>query len=73
MLISPMDHPPPATVSALGNFFLRCFLDYWGCLVRGETDFVIFLVKFDQNNAKEGRPKFDILKVRGLMLMVKKI
>ena len=58
-------------MSALGYFFSRRFLDYWGRLVRGETDFVRFLVKFDQNNAKEGRPKFDILKVRGLMLMVK--
>ena len=58
-------------MSALGYFFLDVFLDYWGCLVRGETDFVKFWVKFDQNNAKEGRPKFDILKVRGLMLMVK--
>jgi hypothetical protein len=28
-------------------------LDYWGCLVRCETDFVPFLVNFDQNNAKQ--------------------
>jgi len=29
-------------------------------LVRGETHFVKFWVKFDQNNAKEGWPTFDI-------------
>ena len=62
---------PPPTVSTLGYFLSRRFLDYWGCLVRGEPDFVKFWVKFDQNNAQEGRPKFDILKVRRLMLMVK--
>jgi hypothetical protein len=45
-------------------------LDYFGCLVRGETDFVKFWVEFDQNKAKEGWPKFDISKVRGLMLTV---
>ena len=72
MLIPPLEPPLPCppTVRALG-YFLLCFLDYWGCLVRVETDFVIFWVKFDQNNAKEGRPKLDILNVRGLMLMVK--
>ena len=47
------------------------FLDYWGCLVCCETDFVKFWVHFDQNNAKEGPPKFDKLKVGGLILMVK--
>ena len=62
MLIPPLDLPPP-TVSALGKFFLRHFLDYWGRLVRGETDIVKFWVKFDQNNAKEGRTKIDIIKV----------
>ena len=70
MLIPPSD-PPPSTVSALGYFFTLCFLDYWGCLVRCETDFVTFWVNFDQNNAKEGRSKFDKLMVRGLILMVK--
>ena len=30
-----------------------------------ETDFVIFLVKFKQNNVKEGQLKFDKLIVRG--------
>ena len=57
-------------MSTLG-FFCDAFLDYCGRLVRGETDIVKFCVKFDQNNAKEGRPKFDITKVRGTMLMVK--
>ena len=28
------------SVSALGYFFSECFLDYWGCVVRCETDFV---------------------------------
>ena len=71
MLIPPSE-PPPPTVSALGNFFFSlCFLDYRGRLVRGETDIVKFWVKLDQNNAKEGRPKFYITKVRGSMLMVK--
>ena len=46
-------------------------LDYWVCLVRGETDFVIFWVEFDKNKAKEGQPKFNILQVKVLMLMVK--
>ena len=69
MLIPPSD--PPPTVSVLGYFFCDVFLDYWGRLVRGETDIVKFWVKFDQNNAKEGRPKFDIVKVRGSMLKVK--
>ena len=73
MLIPPSDPPAPPTVSALGNFFLLRFLDYLGCFVRGETDIVKFWVKFDQNNAKEGWPKFDIIKVRGLRLMVKYI
>ena len=31
---TPLGPPPPSTVSALGYFFLRRFLDYWGCLVR---------------------------------------
>ena len=39
--------------------------DYWGCLVHCETYLVKFLVKSYQNNAREGRPKFDKLKVRG--------
>ena len=68
MLIPPPD-PIPPTVSALGYFFSRRFLNYWGCLVRGETYFVNLLVRFDQNNAKQGQP--NILKVKGLMLMVK--
>ena len=49
MLIPHWD-PQPPTVSALG--FFATFLDYWGCLVCCETDFVTFLVNFDQNNAK---------------------
>ena len=52
-------------MSALGYFFSQRFLDYWGCLVHCETDFVKFWVDFDQNNAKEGRPKFYKLKVGG--------
>ena len=44
---------------------------YWGGWVGGETDLVKCCVKYYQNNAKEGRLKFYILKVRGLMLMVK--
>ena len=59
------------TVSALGYFFHDVFLDYRGRLVHCKTDIVEFWVKFDQNNAKEGRTKFDITKVRGSMLMVK--
>ena len=39
--------------------------------MRNDTYFVKFWVKFDQNNAKEGQPKFDITKVGGSMLMVK--
>ena len=39
-------------------------MDYWGCLVHYETDFVKFLVKIDENNAKEGRPKFNKSKVK---------
>ena len=58
-------------MSVLGYFFTQRFFVYWGCLVRGETDLVKFWVKFDQNNAKEGQPKLDKLKVRGLILMVK--
>ena len=46
-------------------------LDYWGCLLRCETDFGKFWVNFDQNNAKVGRPKFYKLKMGGLILMVK--
>ena len=64
MLIPPLD-PPPPTVSALGYFSPRRFWDYWGRLARGETDFVRFWVKLDKNNAKEGRPTSDKLKVRG--------
>ena len=55
MLIPPSD-PTPPTVSALGNFFLRRFLDYWGRLVRGETDIIKFglnLIKTTQN--KDGQ------------------
>ena len=52
-------------------FCCDIFLDYWGCSVRCETDFVKFWINFDQNNAKEGQPKFDKLKVRGLILMIK--
>ena len=69
MLITPLD--PPPTVSALDYFFAGFLFDYRVSLVRGETDFVKFGVKFYQNNFKEGRPGFEILKVRGLMLMVK--
>ena len=65
MLIPPLD-PPPSTVRALGNFlFLKCFLNYLGCLVCCKKDFVNFLDKLVKNKAKEGRPKFDKLKVRG--------
>ena len=49
MLIPPSD-PPSPTVSALGYFFLRRFWDYWGPLLRGETDFVKFWVEFDGQN-----------------------
>ena len=52
-------------------FFCYIVIYYWGCLVRGETDFVKFWVKYDQNNATEARGKIYILKVRELMLMVK--
>ena len=38
-----------------------------------EIDFVAFWVNFDQNTAKEGRPKFDKLEVRWLILTVKLI
>ena len=65
--IEPMEHAHTSlrpTVSALG-YFLCALLDYWGCLVRCETYFVKFWVNFDQNNVKEGRPKFEKLKVRG--------
>ena len=65
MLIPPQD-PPPYCERLRLFFSLNVFLDYWGCFVRGETYFVKYLVKFDQKNAKEGRPKLDILKVRGL-------
>ena len=57
-------------MSALGYFFFGLFWDNWVCLVRGETDFVKFWVESDQNNPIEGWPKFDILKVRGLRLVV---
>ena len=57
---------PPPTVSALGYFFLRRFLDYWGCVVRCETDFVPFLKIFDQNNAKQrGRRTAKIWQIKG--------
>ena len=56
---------------ALGYFFSATFLDYCGCLVHWETDFVAFWVNFDQNEMKEERPKFDKLMARGLILMVK--
>ena len=38
-----------------------------------ETHFVTFWISFHQNNVKEGRPKLDNLKLRGLILMVKYI
>ena len=64
-----------STVSALGYFFFAMFFGLLGlCGVRCETDFVPFLVNFDQNNTKEGRlnyDEFDKLKLRGLILMVK--
>ena len=66
-----------STVSALSYFFLQCSLDYWGCVVRCETDFVPFLENFDQNTAKQRKRRtakilqFDKLNVRGLVLMVK--
>ena len=49
-------------------FFATFFLDYWGCSVRGATDFLKFRVKFNQNNAKEGRPKFEIIKMSGMLV-----
>ena len=44
---------PPPYCEPLRLFFFRRFLDYWGCVVRCETDFVPFLINFDQNNAKQ--------------------
>ena len=58
-------------MSALGNFFVATFfLDYWGLLVGCKTDLAKVRVNLDQNNAKEGLPKFDKLMVRGFILMV---
>ena len=72
MLIPPLDPPPNCERHRLSSFFFcNFFSSYWGCLVRCETDFVKFLVTFDKNNAKEGHPKFDKLKVRGFISMVK--
>ena len=58
MLIPPSD-PPPLYLERFRLFFvLQCFfLDYWGCLVRCETDFVKLWVKLDKNNKKEKRKK----------------
>ena len=50
---------------------MQFFYYYWGFLVRCETNFVTFGANVDQNNAKEGLPKFHKLMVRGLILMVK--
>ena len=36
----------------VGRTYLKAF-DYWGCVVRCETDFVPFLLSFDQNNTKQ--------------------
>ena len=72
MLIPPLDPPPPPSSYCDRHRLYVCvmfFLDYWGCLDRGETDLVKLSVKFDQNKAKDGQPKFDILKVSGLILM----
>ena len=52
MLIPPSD-PPPPYCERLRLFFSRHFFDYWRCLLRRETDFVPFMVNFDQNNAKQ--------------------
>ena len=72
MLILPSDPSPLYCECLRLIFFLAKFLFYyWGCLVCCETDFVTLWVNFDQNNAKEGRPMFDKLMVRGLTLMVK--
>ena len=57
ILIPPLD--PPAPHCERPRFFLQCFVDYCGCLVRGETNLVKYWV-FDQNNAKEGQPQLDI-------------
>ena len=65
MLIPPSD--PPPNVSVLGYFFPATFKDYWGCLVRCETDLVKCWVKLDKNNAKKGRLKLDKFKVRSLI------
>ena len=48
-----MGLPAPPSVRAL-DFFRDFFLDYWGCLVRGETDLVKYWEKFDQNNVNGG-------------------
>ena len=40
--------PPPFYCERLKFLFCNIFLDYRGCLVCGETDFVKFLVEFDQ-------------------------
>ena len=72
MLIPPLD-PPPSYCERLSLFFLRHFLDYYGYLVRCEKDLVTVWFNSDQNNAKEGQPKFDKLRVRGLISMVKEI
>ena len=39
------------------RIFSATLLDYWGSLVRCETDFAQFLVNFAQNNAKQGKKK----------------
>ena len=72
MPIPPSDPPPPPTVSALGFFFFNILLGFIeGCLVRGDTDFLKFSLKIDFEKRKEKkRPKFDILKVRGLILII---
>ena len=54
---------PPPNCEHLRLFFLWHFLDYWGCLVHCETDFVKFWVKLYKNYAKEGRPKEECRKL----------
>ena len=45
--------------------YVRYFLDSGGRLVRDENDFVKFWFESDQNNAIEGWPKLDILRLEG--------
>ena len=74
MLIPPLN-PPPLCCEHLRQIVSATFWDYWGCLVRYETDFVNFWVKLDikKNNTKRRTAQIFNLKVRGSILMVKLI